>query len=53
MIIEEIITNSKAFEPDCEKLYKYLKKHYPGAKYKACYEAGIVAGGISHWRQRD
>lgn len=40
MIIEEIITNSKAFEPDCEKLYDYLVEHYPGAKYIACYEAG-------------
>ncbi len=40
IIIGEIITNSKAFEPDSEKLYNYLVKHFPGAKYKACYEAG-------------
>lgn len=39
IIIEEVML-TKAFEPDPQKFYNYLKRNYPKAIYKVVYEAG-------------
>lgn len=39
-ILFEGTTKRMRFDPNPKKLADYLKKHYPGATYKTCYEAG-------------
>jgi transposase len=41
ILTEEIEHATLSMEPDAEKLFNYLNKHFPGAEFKAVYESGF------------
>lgn len=44
--MEELHLRAFSQDPDPEKLIRYFKKNYPGAKLKVAYEAGFCGFGI-------
>ena len=48
VMVSDVLHKTFSQPPDPEKLSKHLRKYYPGAKYKAAYEAGC----FGYWPQQ-